>query len=518
MKVLKIKDIVRTISITHKFDKDKLIAINTSDVENGIMHDGTLTAIEDLKGQFKKTVQKGDILFSEIRPANRKFGLVTKDDCADYVVSTKLMVLRKYNNEVDLRYFYYCLTNQPFLDMLQRKAENRIGSFPQITFDLLSEYAFPVPSLSEQEKIANIIFSLDHKIELNKQINDNLEAMAKQLYDYWFVQFDFPNEEGKPYKSSGGAMVWNERLKREIPIGWTCCSIKEMCDINKKTINKDEHKQIEYLDTGSITQGHISNTEIYSVDMAPSRAQRKVEDLSILYSSVRPRLLHYGILSTPNENFIVSTGFVTLDAKCKKMALMVYYFLTSNTITEHLASIADTAVSSYPSISTDDIAYLDIVIPSNDIIQKYNDIVEPMFRKMSTLRKEIDSLTKQRDELLPLLMNGQASVNYHLSASTCISFDISVLFLNFTNGNSLYETISLDYQCFALPLHSKENTHGNIQDDKRHIQQRQRQGDKHARERFLAFFYKCTSTVYQAAFGNAWCYRGYKGKVISESK
>ena len=269
--------------------------------------------------------------------------------------------------------------------------------------------------LEKQNQIVASLASIDEKIKVNRQINDNLEAMAKQLYDYWFVQFDFPNEEGKPYKSSGGAMAWNERLKREIPIGWTCCSIKEMCDINKKTINKDEHKQIEYLDTGSITQGHISNTEIYSVDMAPSRAQRKVEDLSILYSSVRPRLLHYGILSTPNENFIVSTGFVTLDAKCKKMALMVYYFLTSNTITEHLASIADTAVSSYPSISPDDIAYLDIVIPSNDIIQKYNDIVEPMFRKMSTLRKEIDSLTKQRDELLPLLMNGQASVNYHLS-------------------------------------------------------------------------------------------------------
>ena len=269
--------------------------------------------------------------------------------------------------------------------------------------------------LEKQNQIVASLASIDEKIKVNRQINDNLEAMAKQLYDYWFVQFDFPNEEGKPYKSSGGAMVWNERLKREIPIGWTCCSIKELCDINKKTTNKDEHKQIEYLDTGSITQGYISNTEIYSVDMAPSRAQRKVEDLSILYSSVRPRLLHYGILSTPKENFIVSTGFVTLDAKCKKMALMVYYFLTSNTITEHLASIADTAVSSYPSISPDDIAYLDIVIPSNDIIQKYNDIVEPMFRKMSTLRKEIDSLTKQRDELLPLLMNGQASVNYHLS-------------------------------------------------------------------------------------------------------
>ena len=302
-------------------------------------------------------------------------------------------------------------------DEFQKQIYGIVGgsTIPTLSQENLANLIIRVPNDNIPNTIADILDSLDGKIELNKQINDNLEAMAKQLYDYWFVQFDFPNEEGKPYKASGGAMVWNERLKREIPIGWTCCSIKEMCDINKKTINKDEHKQIEYLDTGSITQGHISNTEIYNVDMAPSRAQRKVEDLSILYSSVRPRLLHYGILSKPKENFIVSTGFVTLDAKCKKMALMVYYFLTSNTITEHLASIADTAVSSYPSISPDDIAYLDIVIPSNDIIQKYNDIVEPMFRKMSTLRKEIDSLTKQRDELLPLLMNGQASVNYHLS-------------------------------------------------------------------------------------------------------
>ena len=100
-----------------------------------------------------------------------------------------------------------------------------------------------------------------------------------------------------------------------------------------------------------------------------------------------------------------------------------------------------------------------------------------MFEKLKANTIEIAELTKQRDELLPLLMNGQATVNYHLSASTSISFDISVLFLNFTNGNSLYGTISLDYQYFALPLYSKENTYGNIQDDKRHIQQRQRQGD-----------------------------------------
>ena len=331
-----------------------------------------------------------------------------------YIQSQDVALVRCKKGLLDPNFCYYLISSSIVRQQLSAAAQQT--KIRHTSPEKIKDCTVWVPDFDVQKNIGRILTDIDNKIAINRRINDNLEAMAKQLYNYWFVQFDFPNEDGKPYKSSGGAMVWNEKLKREIPIGWTCCSIKEMCDINKKTINKDEHKQIEYLDTGSITQGHISNTEIYRVDMAPSRAQRKVEDLSILYSSVRPRLLHYGILSTPKENFIVSTGFVTLDAKCKNMALMVYYFLTSNTITEHLASIADTSVSSYPSISPDDIANLDIVIPSNDIIQKYNDIVEPMFRKMSTLRKEIDSLTKQRDELLPLLMNGQATVNYHLSA------------------------------------------------------------------------------------------------------
>ena len=359
-------------------------------------------------------LNKGDIITPLTEQSLGLLGTTARiPESGKYIQSQDVALVRCKEGLLVPNFCYYLISSSIVRQQLSAAAQQT--KIRHTSPEKIKDCTVWVPDFEVQKNIGRILTDIDNKIAINRRINDNLEAMAKQLYDYWFVQFDFPNEEGKPYKSSGGAMAWNERLKREIPIGWTCCSIKEMCDINKKTINKDEHKQIEYLDTGSITQGHISNTEIYSVDMAPSRAQRKVEDLSILYSSVRPRLLHYGILSTPNENFIVSTGFVTLDAKCKKMALMVYYFLTSNTITEHLASIADTAVSSYPSISPDDIAYLDIVIPSNDIIQKYNDIVEPMFRKMSTLRKEIDSLTKQRDELLPLLMNGQASVNYHLS-------------------------------------------------------------------------------------------------------
>ena len=403
MKVLKIKDIVHTISITHKFDKDKLIAINTSDVENGIMHEGTLTAIKDLKGQFKKTVQKEDILFSEIRPANRRFALVTKDDCTDYVVSTKLMVLRKYNNEVDLRYFYYCLTNQPFLDMLQRKAENRIGSFPQITFDLLSEYAFPVPSLSEQEKIANIISSLDHKIELNKQINDNLEAMAKQLYDYWFVQFDFPNEEGKPYKSSGGAMVWNEKLKRDIPQGWSDCKLKDFINLfDSKRIplsSKDRgERQGIYPYYGATGIMDYVNDYIFDGDYI-----LLAEDGSTSDGKGFPIVQYIW-----GKNWVNNHAHIILP-KNEQYTMFTYQMLRSIP-----AKQIETG-SIQKKISQENLCGHKMALPNSDLMEKYDKIIFPLWEKRKRCIEEINTLIKQRDELLPLLMNGQASVNYHLS-------------------------------------------------------------------------------------------------------
>ena len=415
--VLKINQIVRTISETHKFDKDKLIAINTSDVENGVMGNGTLTFVDELKGQFKKTIVKDDILFSEIRPANRRFAKVTTKNTKDYVVSTKLMVLRKYNEDVDLEYFYYCLTNQPFLDILQRRAENRIGSFPQITFDLLSEYAFPIPPISEQKRISSVISTLDKKIALNRQINQNLEAMAKQLYDYWFVQFDFPNENGKPYKSSGGKMVWNEKLKREIPKGWNVLKLGEHCSFNKRTSNGYFNHPILYLDTSNITNNTIDELQFLnpSSDIIPSRARRLVQEGDIVYSTVRPNLKHFGIIMNPDYNMVVSTGFAVITANWSAYRYFIYQFLIQAATIENLSTIAQSAVSAYPSINTSDIENLDLVVPPDSMIEKYAKTACRLYLQIDTNYKEIKSLTKQRDELLPLLMNGQVSVNSDLS-------------------------------------------------------------------------------------------------------
>ena len=340
-------------------------------------------------------------------------------------------------------------------------------------------------------------------------INDNLEAMAKQLYDYWFVQFDFPNEEGKPYKSSGGAMVWNEKLKREIPQGWNAANIFDELSVQygfpfSTELFTEEPTNIPVVRIRDILENSVS---AYSTEETDDKY--KLQKCDLLIGMDGNFHMNYW-----NDNVsYLNQRSVRLRAKSNSTVSIMQ---TKYDIAPYIkAKELRAKGSTVGHLSDKDLKELFVLVsPNTDFRNKFDSILAEIIEN----RCEMVELTKQRDELLPLLMNGQASVNYHLSASTYISFDISVLFLNFTNGNSLYETISLDYQCFALSLHSKENTHENIQDDKRHIQQRQRQGDKHARERFLAFFYKCTSTVHQAAFGNAWCYRGYKGKVISESK
>ena len=413
-KSLRIREIVQTISLTHNFDKDKLIAINTSDVYNGVMGKGTLTPVEELKGQFKKTIQKDDILFSEIRPANRRFAIVTKSDCSDFVVSTKLMVLRKFNEKVDSSYFYYCLTNQPFLDILQRRAENRIGSFPQITYDLLANYAFPIPPLKEQERISKIIANIDRKIELNRQINDNLEAMAKQLYDYWFVQFDFPNEEGKPYKSSGGAMVWNEKLKREIPQG---LGTPKIGDIEKNIITGKTPSCADEDNFG----GDIPFVTIDDIrgNLFVFKAQRTLSTKGA--DSQEKKYLPIGSLSVSCIGTIGVMGFVARLAQTNQQINSIVFEHEYNkdflyfSLKLHFENAKAKTGNVFANMSKEEFASIIVAYPPKQILQAFHNKVAPIFDSIKNNIEGINSLTKQRDELLPLLMNGQASVNYHLS-------------------------------------------------------------------------------------------------------
>lgn len=206
-------------------------------------------------------------------------------------------------------------------------------------------------------------------------------------------------------------MVWNEMLKQEVPEYWTVSTIGKLASLNKSALSKKEKlDELIYLDTSSLTENKINTLQRLKREDAPSRAQRKVKKNTILYSTVRPRLKHYGIICNPPETLIASTGFCTIDANSLKYSFWLYLFLTEEKITNKLGDIADTAVSSYPSIGPSDIEGLQVCFGDDGLMNAFHEKIAPLFEIMESNQNENKALQEQREELLPLLMNGQVSV------------------------------------------------------------------------------------------------------------
>ena len=231
--------------------------------------------------------------------------------------------------------------------------------------------------------------------------------MAKQLYDYWFVQFDFPNEEGKPYKSSGGKMVWNEILKREIPEGWRDGCFSDIANITMgqspdgSSYNEDGEGEIFYQ--GSTDFGiRFPSVRMYTT--APTRFAKQGDILMSVRAPV-------GAVNIANTDCCIGRGLSAINSK---IGSMTYIYFVIHYLKVRFDSL-NSAGTTFGSITKDDLYGLPIVIPSTDVIKMYESISKPIFDKQMNIGQEIENLTKQRDDLLPLLMNGQVSVNYHLS-------------------------------------------------------------------------------------------------------
>ena len=296
-------------------------------------------------------------------------------------------------------------TNQDILDpifafylfrtsLFKRHIDNiRKDAINQSSFALsdLKNIELYIPTIKEQNKIAYTLQLLDSKISLNRQINDNLEAMAKQLYDYWFVQFDFPNEEGKPYKSSGGAMMWNDKLKREIPQGWSTLPISAILD-KYPTTKRYETK--EYLSQGKYPI--IDQGDTYIVGYTNEDDNLLTRHPAVLFGdhSTKVKFLDFDFARGADGTQIL---YSSNDAVSQ-----YYLYLAVSTL-----QIPNPGYSRHFKYLKE----LPIVIPSLSIAIKFANIAKPLFKKWTNNIFNNIALTKQRDELLPLLMNGQASVN-----------------------------------------------------------------------------------------------------------
>lgn len=343
--------------------------------------------------------QHGDVLIANIRPYLKKVWFADIDGGA----SSDVLVFRAKEGHSP-SFLYAVLLQDSFFDYVMQGAKG--SKMPRGDKEQILRYEMPTLSCSE-ESIGTFFLNLDQKIRLNEQINQNLEAMAKQLYDYWFVQFDFPNEEGKPYKSSGGNMVWNEKLKRNIPIGWNNGTLIDIANI---TMGQSPDGT-SYNEIGEGVLFYQGSTDfgmrfpsVRQYTTAPSRFAKKGDILMSVRAPV-------GAVNIANNDCCIGRGLSALNSKIGSTTHL-YYILNDLRIAFDQRNAAGTT---FGSITKEDLYNLPIVIPAKEVISAFDKICSPMFDRQMLLGEEIDTLIKQRDELLPLLLNGQVLVNSDLS-------------------------------------------------------------------------------------------------------
>ena len=348
--------------------------------------------------------QRGDILIANIRPYLKKVWFADIDGGA----SSDVLVFRAKEGHSP-SFLYAVLLQDSFFDYVMQGAKG--SKMPRGDKEQILRYEMPTLSCSE-ESIGTFFLNLDQKIRLNEQINQNLEAMAKQLYDYWFVQFDFPNEEGKPYKSSGGEMLWNEKLKRKIPVGWHCGNLFEIAVFTnglacQKFRPKDNEVPLPVIKIREMHDGISVDTEKVTSNIPESV---KVYNGDVLFSwsaSLEVMLWAYGLGGLNQHIFKVTSA--------NDFPKSFYYFQLLDYV-DVFKKMAEARKTTMGHITQDHLQQSTIAIPDNkDIADKFEELISPIFRQIIKLQEEISNLTKQRDELLPLLMNGQVSVNSDLA-------------------------------------------------------------------------------------------------------
>ena len=342
-------------------------------------------------GEFKSDflLNEGDIITPLTEQAIGLLGSTAWiPESGKYIQSQDIGKIICKEKLLDKKFAYYLLSSKEVKKQLSAGAQQT--KIRHTSPSKIKDCIVWIPSLYEQKNIGEILFNIDRKIALNKAINHNLVAMAKQLYDYWFVQFDFPNQDGKPYKSSGGKMVWNEKLKREIPEGWEVLTIGSILDkypITKKFETKEYMKEGLYP---IIDQG-----DLYIVGYTNNKENVLTRFPAVLFGdhSTKVKLLEFSFARGADGTQVLYSNHSNISP------YYLYLYVKS-------LSIPNPGYSRHFKYLKE----LSIIVPSRYTSDNFERIVMPFFKTEKEYIFENIKLTKQRDELLPLLMNGQVTV------------------------------------------------------------------------------------------------------------
>ena len=373
-----IGDLCDSVSITYRGNAKKVVLINTSDVFDGKILNHDFVANEGLKGQFKKTFAENDILYSEIRPANRRFAFVDFCGTKNYIASTKLMVIRPRTDKVRPRFLYAILTAQTVIDELQHLAETRSGTFPQITFNgEVAPIPVRLPSFEAQDAIVSIIDSIDGKIDENRKINHNLQQQAQALYQKMFCSMPHPDRQNGVL--SDIAVV----VMGQSPDG--------------KSYNEDGIGTVFY-------QGRAEfGTRFPTQRLFTTEPKRMAQENDVLISVRAP----VGDLNVAKEDCCIGRGLGAVRSKDGHQSFVLY---TMFALRSQL-NVFNGEGTVFGSINRDSLNSLPVIIPPITEINKFEALVAPMDKAIRTNYDEICHLQSLRDALLPRLMSGEIDVS-----------------------------------------------------------------------------------------------------------
>ena len=352
------------------------------------------------------SLKKGYVAFTKDSETRDDIGVPTyiAEDLDNTVLGYHCALVKPDENIISGKYLNAFLHS----DYINRYFElNATGSGMRYTLSVDTLYNIPIlaPSLEIQKRIGELFSNIDRKVCINRSLNHYLEAMAKQLYDYWFVQFDFPDENGKPYKSSGGKMVWNDKLKREIPEGWNYSLLSEyLCVYSEKISTKDVSKDDNYAPIEVLPRRKMSFSECAPIENALSGLCR-FKHKHILLSN--RRVYFHKICIAPFDGLTRDTVIILYPTKTNLLGYS-YQLVNDDVFIEYATK--HSYGSEQPVLSWEEAKQYKVVKPPQLLECAYSRLIGPIIDQVIRNELEISAMVKQRDELLPLLITGQVSV------------------------------------------------------------------------------------------------------------
>ncbi len=300
-------------------------------------------------------------------------------------------------------YMYYLMKfNTP---VLENQATG--STFKEVSGTLVKNFEVLIPNIHEQKKIIDILGSLDSKIELNSDSILKLEDISRILFKQWFVDFEFPNKDGKPYKSSGGEMIDSEL--GNVPAGWNTYNVGDFVESISQSINKKEKKSAKFLNTSDILAGEIKEVNFLPTNDMPGQAKKMIKKNDILFSEIRPKNRRYAYVDMENpQDYVVSTKLMVLRINEELFSSKLFYiWLTLPSTINELNHIAESRSGTFPQITFSIISKLKLALPPKKHFTELEASFIAMFYKINELRLENKALSKLRDTLLPKLLSGE---------------------------------------------------------------------------------------------------------------